>query len=276
MSIYETHVMKDPRLPFIFHRHFLPPNRPAKYYNWHENVELIYVTRGSGRLISDGNQLPLCEGDVAVINANTLHGFASIEDLRYLCLIIDRSFCLANHIDTNLIRFEPIFRDDEIGAQLAAYRDDLRLSPEDPAYVPTLRAHVLQILALLCRRHVLPEQASHAESHLLSCIKQAIGYIRSESHRDLSLDQVAGFVGLSKYYFAREFRRITGYSFITYLNLIRCEKAKALLSEGGASIGEIGRACGFANQSYFTRTFRAYTGRNPSSYREKKTKESSF
>ena len=102
----------------------------------------------------------------------------------------------------------------------------------------------------------------------MSCIKQAIGLIRSDASRDLSLDEVANFVGLSKYYFAREFRRVTGYTFVSYVNLTRCEKAKALLTQNEMSIGEIGRACGFSNQSYFTRTFRAYTGRLPGVYRD--------
>jgi AraC-like DNA-binding protein len=92
--------------------------------------------------------------------------------------------------------------------------------------------------------------------------------IRSEVSRDLSLDEVAEFVGLSKYYFAREFRRVTGYTFVTYVNLMRCERAKVLLAQNKLNIGEVGRACGFSNQSYFTRTFRAYTGRLPGVYRE--------
>ena len=104
---------------------------------------------------------------------------------------------------------------------------------------------------------------------MLACIKQAIGLIRSQSDHDISLDSISKFVGLSKYYFAREFRRVTGHTFVSYVNLIRCEKAKKLLAENQLRIGDIGRACGFDNQSYFTRTFRLQTGMLPSEYREK-------
>ena len=57
------------------------------------------------------------------------------------------------------------------------------------------------------------------------------------AQEDLSLDKVADFVGISKYYFAREFRRITGYTFVTHLNMTRCEAAKELLSRSVAVWG---------------------------------------
>ena len=109
------------------------------------------------------------------------------------------------------------------------------------------------------------------DSYLLSAIKQAIGYIRSKSEQDLSLDEVSRFVGLSKYYFAREFHRITGYTFVAFVNLTRCENAKHLLAENRMSIGDVGRTCGFGNQSYFSRTFLKYTGMLPREYREQNT-----
>ena len=127
-----------------------------------------------------------------------------------------------------------------------------------------------EIMALLCRDHSIKGAPSQNNSYLLSCIKESIGLIRAQSERDLSLDEISNAVGLSKYYFAREFRRITGYTFVSYVNMTRCEKAKLLLAEKRMSIGEIGRACGFENQSYFSRTFRNYTGVLPGAYRDGK------
>ncbi|MBQ8397256.1 MAG: helix-turn-helix transcriptional regulator [Clostridia bacterium] len=271
-TTYEVHKMKDPSLPFIFHDFCLRPNWPSNTCNWHENIEILLVLRGSGMIQNDEIRLPVEAGDIVVINANSLHSVSSIEEMRYFCLIVDRSFCLANHFDTNIIRFDPLLRDDEIAGLIEAFQQEFTAKAQLPYRVPTLRGDVLQIMALLCRRYGKTEDKPHTDSRLLASIKQAIGYIRSESHRDLSLEDIAAFAGLSKYYFAREFRRITGYSVVSYLNLVRCEKAKAFLAEKKMTIGEIGRACGFANQSYFTRTFRTYTGQNPSEYRDRKRK----
>ena len=280
MSVYETHRILDPRLPFIFHaKTHLRPNYRSMQPNWHENVEILQILSGSGTLLCDTKQISVSAGDTVVINTNSLHSFDAAEcGISYHCLIVDRAFCIANHFDTNSIRFEEHFCDATVEAAMCAIFEEYAAPVDTPHRIPVIRSLVLSIMARLCRDHSTPEHEEKPESHLTSCIKQAIGLIRSDASRDLPLDEVAAFVGLSKYYFAREFRRLTGYTFVSYVNLSRCEMAKALLAQNKMSISEVGRACGFSNQSYFTRTFRTYTGRLPSVYREthltKKTKQS--
>ena len=275
MNTYETHVMADPKLPFIFHKDMkLDARHPSSVCNWHENVEIIHIVQGHGIITVDTQPQEVKEGDTVVINANSLHQFEAKEGTFYYhCLIVDRSFCNANYFDTNRIRFEGQFEDRQISDLFLVLAEEY---PQGETHIPyrtlTVRATVLQIMARICRYHSLPADTPTEDVFLLSCIKQAIGYIRAKSDQTLSLDEVSAFVGLSKFYFAREFHRITKYTFISYVNMIRCEKAKALLSEGNLGVGEIGRACGFDNQSYFSRTFREYTGVLPSTYRKNETK----
>lgn len=270
MNIYETHTMADPRVPFIFHDTTLDENKRSSTYNWHENIEIICVAKGDGSVVIDGERVDLSEGDICVINPNRLHGFVSYrEKFRYFCLIIDRSFFLANHFDSNNFYFSSKVNDREIVELIKKFEECwIAEKKEQPMKIQKLRGLALDISLALCERHAIYNTDQKSESHMMSCIKQAIGYIRAESHRDISLDDISEFVGVSKYYFAREFRRITGYSFVSYLNIVRCEKAKELLLEERRSVGEIGRICGFANQSYFTRTFCEHTGSTPTAYRK--------
>ena len=272
MHVYETHKMDDPRLPFIFHETQRTSGSSASVYNWHENPEIIYVTAGSGYITDGEHQLYAEEGDVVVINPHQMHSFAAAErGIRYYCLIIDRSFFMANHFDSNNFFFKEKLRDPEIAEKILCFEKYWRADKsEEPMRVQHLRATALSLMLLLCERYAVFAKSPRTESRLLSCVKKAIGYIRAEGQRDISLDEIADRVGLSKYYFAREFRRITGYSFVGYLNVVRCERAKELLAGDGMSVGEVGRACGFANQSYFTRTFRAQTGLTPGAYRKEK------
>lgn len=272
-SRYEIHKIADPSLPFLFYNYRIRPNRINNTCNWHENIEILLVTQGTGVIQNNEDRLPVQAGDLVVVNANSLHSVSSIDEMHYLCLIIDRSFCLANHFDSNNVRFAPLIRDEKINGLIEAFQQEFTAPAQTPYRVMALRAYALQIMLLLCRCYGKAEDEPPADSRLMASIKQAIGYIRSESHQDLSLEDIAAFAGLSKYYFAREFRRITGYSVVTYLNLVRCDKAKGLLAERNMTIGEISRSCGFDNQSYFTRTFRAYAGKTPSEYRESKRKK---
>ena len=92
---------------------------------------------------------------------------------------------------------------------------------------------------------------------------------RVMADRKMSLNELSERVGLSKYYFAREFRRITGYTAVSYINLVRCEKARKLLSDNRLSINDVAEQCGFANQSYFSKIFFERTGMKPFEYRKK-------
>lgn len=270
MDVYEKHIIKEPALPFIFHnRHYFRSAKGASgYRNWHENVEILCFVSGTATVISNEQHFEVRAGDIAIINSNCVHGIVAHEELFYYCLIVDRSFCLANHFDTNLLSFSPHIRDCALYA-LMEETAEIYADTASPYRVQMIRANALKIMAILCSRYSTASEKPHAETHLLACVKQALGYICSACESELTLDLIAAKVGLSKYYLAREFRRITGNTIVGFIKLARCERAKQLLAESEMSIESIAHACGFANFSYFTRTFSAITGMRPSEYRAK-------
>ena len=275
MIVYENHVMSNPRLPFIFNVTTLVPNGTPVWKgagNWHENIEIIYIKSGSGFIVIGDRYIPASKGDIIPISSGRLHGmFVSECEMTYYYLIIDRNFFLSNHFDSNNFVFDAPIRNEGFEDLLHRFKSYWDVKSEAvPMRVQHLRSIALELSIGLCERYATYTKSPQGESNLLSCIKKAIGYIKVESNRSISLDEVSNFVGLSKYYFAREFRRITGLSFVTYLNYVRCEKAKELLLLENMSIGEVGRICGFDNQSYFTRTFKECTTYTPKDYRRMK------
>lgn len=272
MDVYEKHIIKEPSLPFIFQdrRHARVKGDTPGYRNWHENVEILCFVSGTATIISNEQHFEVAPGDIAVINANCVHGIVVHEKLHYYCLIVDRSFCLSNHFDTNLLSFTPHIHDTALYTLMeetaAIYAD-----ADMPCRVQMIRANALKIMAILCSKYSTASDRPHTDTHLLSCVKRALGYIHTACQSKLTLDLIAGKVGLSKYYLAREFRRITGNTVVEFIKLARCERAKQLLTETEMSIESIAHACGFANFSYFTRTFSAITGMRPSQYRAKST-----
>lgn len=98
-------------------------------------------------------------------------------------------------------------------------------------------------------------------------IISAIEYIDSNLDKRLTLDQVSSKVYLSDYYFSKLFKRETGLSFSVYLNARKIQKAMLLLKESDKSINDISDALGFTRLSYFSQTFKKYTGVAPTKYR---------
>ena len=98
-------------------------------------------------------------------------------------------------------------------------------------------------------------------------IKKAIRYISQNFSRNLTLDEVADHVHLNPAYFSTLFKQSIGSSFKEYLNMVRIEESKRLLSNTDYSIIDISLATGFEDQSYFSKVFKKYTGLTPKQYR---------
>ena len=102
----------------------------------------------------------------------------------------------------------------------------------------------------------------------LKTLKTAIEYIQDNLQRELSLDGIAGVVGLSPFYFAHSFKATTGIPPYQYVLQCRIERAKALLREPSLSIAEIAYEVGFGNQSHMTTVFRKTLQVTPKVYRQ--------
>lgn len=100
-----------------------------------------------------------------------------------------------------------------------------------------------------------------------SSIISAIEYIDGNLDKRLTLDQVSSKVYLSDYYFSKLFKRETGLSFSVYLNARKVQKAMILLKESDKSVNDISDDLGFTRLSYFSQTFKKYTGYAPTKYR---------
>lgn len=105
-----------------------------------------------------------------------------------------------------------------------------------------------------------------------SSIISAIEYIDNNLDKRLTLDQVSSKVYLSDYYFSKLFKRETGLSFSVYLNARKIQKAMILLKESDKSVNDISDSLGFTRLSYFSQTFKKYTGYAPTKYRTEGSK----
>ncbi len=98
-------------------------------------------------------------------------------------------------------------------------------------------------------------------------VKKAIALIRENYRKDLTLDYVAEYAGVSRNYFCTLFKEEVGISFIEYLNKYRIEKANILITNSNKSMKEVAAAVGL-NYGYFCRVYKGFTGQRPSQTRE--------
>jgi len=271
-QIHETHTYPSPLLPFIYHRD-MGPTPQYGMVNWHTNIELLYVRSGQGFVLYEGEEIAMDEGDTVIINTNCLHSLRSNPDsslpFLYDCLIIDREFCIQNGADTTACHFVPHFHDVAMGQRM----DDLRASWDaGVSSVVAIRAAVLSVLAHILTKttgNVTPPtpDASYKNHH----VKRAIRHMEENLSEPLSLSSTADAIGISRCHLAHLFRKSTGMSVVSYIQMLRCRHAIVLLGQSDLSIAEIAQECGFESVSYFDRCFVRLYGQTPRQIRARRT-----
>lgn len=93
-------------------------------------------------------------------------------------------------------------------------------------------------------------------------IRRALEKMKGTLAEASSLGELAAQARLSKFHFARSFRRTTGLAPHQYRKFLRIEQARTLL-EGGLSVTETAQRMGFSDASHLVRSFRDCLGVAP-------------
>lgn len=248
-------------LPLVFHT---DPVKRNVYANWHENIEILACIEGEGTLFCDSESHDFTVGDILVINSNQVHRVGSENGVTYHCFIIDNDFCNKYGIDMTKLRFRTRITDKELYKTFIHIAELIcGINDENKLYSKAeICSYILLALTMLCRDFT---ESSVNDYMANDKIKRAIDYINSNYSSDITLDELANFIGFSKFHLSREFKRIMGQTVFEYLISFRCKIAKRMI-KGGSSVSESAVAVGFENLSYFSRQFKRFYGTLPSQY----------
>jgi two-component system response regulator YesN len=122
---------------------------------------------------------------------------------------------------------------------------------------------------LIAHDQFLNDKFKNGYGEKFALFKAVEQYITDNLKEDINLKDTAAKFNLSPYYFSRTFKKVFGYNFSDYLNLIRINKAKELLKDDSLSIKEICYLVGYSDPNYFSKVFKKYEGVTPTEYREK-------
>lgn len=102
--------------------------------------------------------------------------------------------------------------------------------------------------------------------------QKAIRYIEENFSQQISLNDVALHLNMSKHYLSSVFSKITGENMSSYINRLRIDKAKMLLSNRETRVKDIYDKVGFSNQYYFSRVFKKITNMTVAEYKNSTNK----
>lgn len=254
-------------------------------YHWHECLEISFVKSGTGRYFIEDRVYDMGPGDIIIINNIEPHYLeVGNEVMRQPVLVFDPAFIWGwegSSLDKQYL--EPFFergsdfrnRLDPSNPHTAEIRLHLeailRESAErDEAYRLMIKARLLLILTYLIR--YFRDKAKEADPAInkrqnLAKIENALEFISANYKNELKLNMVADTVHMSPQYFSTVFKKLTGSSFVDYVNKLRINKAVEMLEGTNRKITSIAMECGFNNTATFNESFRKFTGKTPSRLR---------
>ena len=247
--------------------------------HWHTPIEIIVPIKNTYEIICKSKTYQLKEGDFFFINSGVLHSMEACEGER---LIFQADFSMlqnVSEIETVLSSIPSVIHitdgnAPDIHKQLIVLMMKIKEEYFSGNILSgaAVYASLLEILVLMGRKYtgegIGPEVTHTKQQEYTTKFIFVCQYISEHCTEDMTLDDVAGLVGFSKYHFTRLFKDFTGCSFYKYLNRKRIAHAERLLIDPEISITEVALQSGFSSLSSFIRMFKIIKDCTPTEFRK--------
>ena len=246
--------------------------------HWHDEMELIYVKKGSGIITVDFEEYRLEAPALIIILPGQLHSIKQLEKdrMEYENIIFDPHMLISQKSDmTNEYFFKPLLAgkiaipsvinpDNSNYAEIITPIDACdSINATKPAgyqlYIKSMLFQFFYILDSKCRDF----EAKAGNRSNLEKMKTVLKYVENNYADKITIAEIAKLVNFSESHFMRYFKETIGTSFIDYLKDYRLTMAARLLKSSDSQILNIAIDVGFDNLSYFNRSFKAKYGVTP-------------
>lgn len=126
-------------------------------------------------------------------------------------------------------------------------------------------SEVFSWLKSVIENHI--HQSDEAHEKINPIVKSVLQFIDKNYDQEMSLKTLSGAYNINAAYLGQLFKNATGEMFTNYLNRVRIEKAKEMLTETNAKSCDIAVRVGYGNINYFSNIFKKLTGLYPIEYR---------
>ena len=279
-NYHETKSHSAPDFPYNTYICSIPLDFEKVPLHWHDEVEIIYIKKGRGRVTLDFTSLYVEAGDIIIVTPGQLHAIGPAEySMEYENIIFSLDMLQTGSMDAlNAEFFEPflagtigfehlICRDHEDYPALSSClnRADTICRTFPKGYRLAIKGYLFEFFYTIFTNSTDIPAPKHEPR--LERLKTVLKYIETHYASTISIDEIAAVAGFSASHFMRFFKSAMGTSFTAYLSAYRLSMAARLLILTNDSILDIALSCGYENLSYFNRSFKKRYKKTPSEYR---------
>ncbi len=246
--------------------------------HYHDFYELYIQDQGTRDHIVSNTFYKLNPRDVMLLKPNILHQSISPESHTRTVVYFTEAFLSRYFAPAQIQRFLSLFQYPCFSLTSESYyqaagviREMSREKPEEPDNLIFVRlAELFMILLNNVRQHP-PSGTENGVFHTSVAADNAISPLISYVHANFltleNIDEIASTFYITPSHLCRTFKKLTGYTIVQYINLLKIQKACGLLHDTQKSVTEIALDCGFHSTMYFCKTFKSILNLTPTEYR---------
>lgn len=229
----------------------------------HKSAEVLYVIKGQCKANVNDHSIILTDNQMAVADSYDIHSWQAIGECVAEYFVIPYSaltdFIEAKHgkkLSSNYILDEALSL--RFKAILDLIRQNINLHD---AYInsgASVSSRMVNdglskaFFGMLLENIRLEYVAKKTSGALVS---QTLEYVANNFTKPISLETISDHFGYSKYYFGKLFKQMLGYSFESYINMLRTHNVLLLVKNSGCSVTNAILDSGFSSIPTFYRHF---------------------
>lgn len=253
----------------------------------HSPIEISVIVSGNGVHKVLGQAIPCKAGDMYIINSNVPHRYFAADEntsLTFRRLLFEPNdwfsgevtsktsphFCYGLFSESPIISYALLTQ--KVSEKILSSFDAISLEIlEKKSEWRNVVSSYLSLIMISHRRYVdkAIKNILLKDSDVWNPISAVIAMVK-ENYGDpnMSLEQIAQSLYISKSYLSRLFKQITSEAFSDYLKKTRLAGACDLLENTNLTVEEVMKRCGMRDSSSFYKLFGNHTGLTPNQYRK--------
>ncbi len=244
--------------------------------HYHDCHQLLFITGGSAQIIVGAKNYMAKSGTLIIISRYENHSVQILsDDYKRFSLRIspyapegDREDYTLFSVLTNRPQsfVHAIDVSDYFDEVLSLFKNmKTEFDGNDKYSKNMLNLYLKQLLVLLYRKE--PQLFTDMDDEATGIIHSIQSSFQSNCKEQYTLNGLSEKYNISVFYLSHLFKKVTGFSVMSYLLSCRIANAKKLLTKTNTDIGTISRECGFSDSANFSRKFKSETGLTPTDFR---------
>jgi len=261
---------------FDANRHFA-----VKYPHRHDFFEVLYLAKGSGFHVIDGNKYEIQPPCIFFMSPGQAHKIEFSHDIEGFIFIFTPEFYLIDYNNQNrLIEFPFFFtihqdnppllleNRNDINFLESLFKKGIAELEKGEGFSIHILHSILDLILTTCSSlYKTDENALTGKGHML--VKKFFQLVEENYERNLSVAQYADKMAITPNHLTQTVTQLTGKTSTQIIKAKQILEIKRLLIHTNLSVTEIATRLNFPDQSYFAKFFKRETGISPLKYRSK-------